>query len=198
MVVYDQIKQGTSEWLEIRKGVPTASQFATVMAKGEGKTRTEYMLKLAGEVITGERMFSFSNKHTERGHEFEPEARELYMLQSDLDVREIGFIRADYSAGASPDALVGNDGLLEVKTKLPHIQLEVLLSGKVPTGHIKQIQGQMLIAEREWCDFVSYWPGLPLYIKRVFRDESLISEMRKAIYQFNDELNEIVNKVAMM
>ena len=198
MVVYDQIKQGTSEWLEIRKGVPTASQFATVMAKGEGKTRREYMLKLAGEVITGEGMQSFSNKHTERGHEFEPEARELYMLQSDLDVREIGFIRADYNAGASPDALVGNDGLLEVKTKLPHLQLEVLLSGNVPSHHMKQIQGQIMIAEREWCDFVSYWPGLPLYIKRVFRDEALISEMRKAIDQFNDELNEIVNKVAMM
>lgn len=197
MKIYN-CEQGTEEWLQVRMGVPTASKFATVMAKGEGKTRTEYMLKLAGEVITGEPMFSFSNKHTERGHEFEPEARELYMMQSDFEVSEIGFIRADYNAGASPDALVGNDGLLEVKTKLPHIQLEVLLSGKVPTGHMKQIQGQIMIAEREWCDFVSYWPGLPMFIKRVYRDQKLCDKIRLAINEFNNELNEIIEKIGSM
>jgi len=191
-------EQGTEEWFQARAGIPTASMFAAMMAKGEGKTRLAYMLKLVGEVMTGEVIESFSNEHTKRGHEFEPEARELYMLQSDLDVREIGFIRADYNAGASPDALVGNDGLLEIKTKLPHLQLEVLLSGNVPSHHMKQIQGQIMIAEREWCDFVSYWPGLPMFVKRVYRDQRLCDEIRLAINEFNAELNEIIEKIGSM
>ena len=191
-------EQGSDEWFQARLGIPTASCFDDVMAGGKGITRRKYMLKLAGEKLTGEMTDGYSNAHMERGKLLEPEARELYMMQTGNVCDLVGFIRADYNAGASPDSLVGNDGLLEIKTKLPHLQLEYLLSDKQPTEHMKQIQGQLMVVEREWCDFVSYWPGLPLYIKRVFRDEALISEMRNAIDQFNDELNEIVNKVAMM
>ncbi len=197
MKIYN-CEQGTEEWFQARAGIPTASMFATMMAKGEGKTRRSYMLKLAGEVMTGEVIESFSNEHTERGHEFEPEARELYIIQSELDVSEVGFIRADYNAGASPDSLVGDAGLLEIKTKLPHLQLDVLLSKKVPSHHMKQIQGQILISEREWCDFVSYWPGLPMYIERVYRDQRMCDEIRLAINEFNAELNEIIEKIGGM
>ncbi len=191
-------EQGTEEWFEARAGIPTASMFSAMMAGGQGKTRRAYMLKLAGEKITGELAESFSNGHTERGHAMEPQARELYQLQTGYDIRDVGFIRADYNAGASPDALVNNDGLLEIKSKLPHLQLECLLSDKVPASHIKQVQGQILVSEREWCDFVSYWPGLPLFVKRVYRDDKLCSEIREAIDKFNSELNEIIEKVEGM
>ena len=191
-------EQGTEEWFEARAGIPTASMFSAMMAGGQGKTRRAYMLKLAGEKITGELAESFSNAHTDRGHVMEPQARELYQLQTGYDIRDVGFIRADYDAGASPDSLVNNDGLLEIKSKLPHLQLECLLSDKVPASHIKQVQGQILISEREWCDFVSYWPGLPLFVKRVYRDDELCSEIRSAIDKFNSELNEIIEKVEGM
>lgn len=191
-------EQGTQEWFEARAGIPTASMFSAMMAGGQGKTRRSYMLKLAGEKMTGEIAESFSNAHTERGHKMEPEARELYCLQTGYDVSDVGFIRAAYDAGASPDSLVNDDGLLEIKSKLPHLQLEVLLSGKVPASHVKQIQGQILIAEREWCDFVSYWPGLPLFVKRVYRDDEMCSTIRSEIDRFNNDLNETIEKIGRL
>ena len=191
-------EQGTEEWFEARAGIPTASMFSAMMAGGQGKTRRAYMLKLAGEKMTGEIAESFGNIHTERGHVMEPQARELYCLQTGYDVQDVGFIRADYDAGASPDSLVNDDGLLEIKSKLPHLQLEVLLSDKVPFAHLRQIYGQILIAEREWCDFVSYWPGLPLFVKRVYADDKICGEIRAEIDRFNNDLYEIIEKIESM
>lgn len=191
-------EQGTDEWFEARLGIPTASKFKDMMAGGEGITRRTYMLKLAGERITGELSEQYSNVHTERGNMLEPEARELYELQSGNNTELVGFIKADYEAGASPDALIDDNGLLEIKTKLPHLQLDYLLSNKEPKEHMHQIQGQLMISERDWCDFVSYWPGLPLFIKRVYRDESLCNDIRAEIDRFNDELNDIVDKISKM
>src|SRR5437879_13785053 len=102
-------EQNSEEWLRARAGIPTASQFATVLAKGEGKTRRTYMLKLAGEIITGEPMENFTNEHTERGHEQEPEARDLYAFQTGEGLYRVAFIR-DGRKGASPDCLIGDDG----------------------------------------------------------------------------------------
>lgn len=189
--------QGTDEWFAARMGIPTASQFATVMAKGEGKTRTTYLHKLAGEILTGEPMDSFSNAHTDRGHEMEPAARALYAMMMDTDPELIGFVRTG-RAGASPDALVGARGLLEIKTKLPHLQIELLMSGKMPAAHRKQVQGQLWIAERDWCDFVSYWPGLPLFVVREHRDEKLIAEISDAVDRFNEDLDAVVARVQEM
>ena len=145
-------EQGSPEWFAARAGIPTASQFATVMASGRGgaesKTRRTYMLKLAGEIITGDPMDSFSNAHTERGHEMEPEARNFYAFRHDVDPQLIGFIR-NGNAGASPDSLIGENGLLEIKTKLPHLLIDVTLRGEFPTDHKAQCQGQLWIAERE-------------------------------------------------
>jgi len=191
-------EQGSVEWFAARAGIPTASEFDTVMAKGKGggesKTRRTYMLKLIGERLTGEPMQHFSNAHTERGHEMEPEARDLYVMLTEIDVERVGFIRRG-NAGCSPDSLIGNDGMLEIKTKLPHLQLDVILSDELPSEHRAQCQGQLWIAEREWVDFVSYWPGLPLFAKRVFRDEDYIKKLAEAVRVFNDELEETMAKV---
>lgn len=191
-------EQGSPAWLNARLGIPTASEFATVMAKGkaggDSKTRRAYMLKLIGERITGEPMESYSNAHMERGKLMEAEARSMYCLVNDLDVQTVGFIRNEI-AGASPDALVGNDGLLEIKTKLPHLQIEVLLSNEVPSEHIAQIQGQLWISGREWADFVSYWPGIKPFIKRVHRDQAYIDQIFKAVGQFEAELRELMERV---
>lgn len=197
MQIYRDIEQGTPEWFAVRAGIPTASMYSAVMAKGKGgessKTRRTYMLKLAGERLTGEPMDNYSNSHMERGHEHEPIARQAYTFLMGVEPEQVGFIRSG-DTGASPDSLVGSDGLLEIKSKLAHLHLEVLLSDKVPTEHIAQVQGQLWVAEREWCDFVSYCPRLELFRKRVYRDEKKIAEIAKAVDQFNAELHAIVTR----
>lgn len=188
--------QGTPEWFACRAGIPTASMFATVMAQGRAKgspsaTRRTYMLKLIGERLTGEPQESFSNAHTERGHAMEPDARNLYAMAKDVEPVQVGFMRRG-DAGASPDSLVGESGLLEIKTKLPHLQLEVLLENELPAEHKAQVQGQLWISGREWLDFVSYWPALPIFITRVYRDEAYIAQIAKAVDEFNAEMAETI------
>jgi len=194
MQVYHDIIQGSPEWFACRAGIPTASKFATVMAKGEGKTRAEYMRKLAGELITGEPSEPFSNVHTDRGNAMEDEARETYAFINEADITRVGFIR-NGSKGASPDSLVGANGGLEIKTALPHIQIDRLERDRLPPEHKAQVQGNLWISEREWWDFVSYWPKLPVLQVRVYRDEEYIKTMSDEIDRFNDELAALVERI---
>lgn len=185
--------QGTPEWFEARRGIPTASNFAAVLAKGQGKTRRSYLLKLAGEAITGELAEAYTNPHMERGRAMEDEARSLYAFAQDTDPQPVGFMRRG-RAGASPDSLIGGDGLVEIKTKLPHLQLDVLDRGKLPTEHVAQVQGQLWISGRQWCDFVSYWPRLPPFIVRVHRDDSYIESLRQSVDEFVAELDTYIQR----
>lgn len=191
-------EQGSEEWFRARMGIPTASEFSTVMASGRGggesKTRRTYMLKLAGEILTGEPMDSHSNHHMERGKEMEPDARNLYAFMHDAEPQLIGFIR-NGQKGCSPDSLVGTNGMVEIKTKLPHLQVDCLLSDRLPPEHRAQCQGALWVAEREWIDFVSYWPGLPLFVIREHRDEDYIAKLSAAVDEFNGELAEMVERV---
>jgi hypothetical protein len=186
-------EQGSPEWFEARRGVPTASNFAALLAKGEGKTRRTYLLKLAGEAITGECAESFSNAHMERGHVMEADARNLYAFAHDVEPQLVGFMRRG-RAGCSPDSLIGDSGMLEIKSKLPHLQLDVLEKGKLPSEHIAQVQGQMWIAGRDWCDFVSYWPRLPLFCIRVERDDKYIETLSQAVADFVGELDTYIER----
>jgi hypothetical protein len=194
-------EQGTPEWFRARMGIPTASEFHTVMATGRGggesKTRRTYMLKLAGEILTGEPMDSFGNVHTERGKEMEPDARNLYAFMRDAEPQLVGFIR-NGQKGCSPDSLVGDNGMVEIKTKLPHLQVDCLLSDRVPPEHKAQCQGALWVAEREWIDFVSYWPGLPLFVIREHRDEDYIAKLSAAVDEFNDELAHTVERIRQL
>lgn len=196
MIIHD-IEQGSAEWFGVRMGLPTASQFATIMAKGKGggesKTRQTYLYKLAGEILTGEPMDSFSNHHMERGHEMEPEARAYYAFMRDAEPQQVGFI-TNGPKGCSPDSLIDANGMLEIKTKLPHLLLAVLESDTFPAEHRAQCQGQLWVAEREWVDLVCYWPKMPPFIKRAYRDDAYIAEIAAAVDQFNDELATLVAK----
>lgn len=190
--------QGTPEWFACRAGIPTASEFHTVMAKGRGggdsKTRQTYLYKLAGEIITGEPMESYSNAHMERGKVMEDEARSLYEFMTDQSCERVGFIRSGRK-GASPDSLVGSNGLVEIKTKLPHLLIEALFRGEFPPEHKAQCQGQLWVAEREWLDIAIYWPGMPLFVTTAARDEPYIRELSDAVDSFNAELDRIVDRV---
>lgn len=188
------VEQGSPDWFAARLGIPTASEFGTVMARGKGggesKTRRTYMLKLIGERMTGKPQESYSNAHMERGKEMEAEARSLYAFMRDEEPQLVGFVR-NGDKGASPDSLVREDGSLEIKTKLPHLQLEVLMADELPSDHKAQVQGQIWVLEREWADFVSYWPNLPLFVKRVYRDEAYIKTIASAVDEFLSEMHEL-------
>lgn len=187
-------EQGTDEWLEARMGIPTSSKFSTVMAKGQGKTRDKYMRQLAGEILTGKPMEHFTNGHMDRGHEMEPDARNLYAFMQDAEPELVGFIR-NGQKGCSPDSLVGESGMVEIKTKLPDLQIECLLADRLPPEHKAQCQGNLWVAEREWIDFVSYWPGLPLFVKRSYRDEEYLKTLASEVDRFNDDLADLVERI---
>ena len=195
MQILTDLVQGSESWLKARSGIITCSCLNDVMAKGEGKTRRTYMLKLIGEVLTGEPSEGFSNKHTERGHEHEPWAADAYELRELVQIDRVGLI-LNHGIGYSPDGLVELDGLVEIKSKMPHILLEAIFSDKMPSEHVKQCQGGLWVSERDWVDFVAFWPKMPLFVKRVYRDEKLIETMRQEVARFYDEMNELINKLS--
>lgn len=198
MIQIVDCEQNSPEWYAARLGIPTASMFATVMASGrsggESLTRKTYMMKLAGEIITGEPMDNYSNGHMERGKAMEDEARDLYAFLHRADPQRIGFVR-NGQKGCSPDSFLDANGLLEVKTKLAHLAIECLLRDDFPPEHKAQCQGALWVCEREWVDIAVYWPKLPLFVKRAYRDEIYIKKLSDAVDQFNDELAEIVSRV---
>jgi len=188
-------EQNSDAWYAARLGLPTASEFKSILAKGEGKMRRSYMLKLIGEVLTGEREDSYSNDHMERGHAHEPDARNLYMFQRDVEIQRVGFIK-NGPKGCSPDGLVGKNGMMETKSKMSHLHLDVLLRNRLPPEHTAQCQGALWVAEREWIDFCSYRPKLPLVVIRVFRDEIYIKNLASEVDAFLAEMNELMARVS--
>jgi hypothetical protein len=200
MQIFD-CEQGSGDWFRARMGIPTASEFASVMANGKNgeasKTRRTYMLKLAGEILTGELMENYTNGHMDRGREIEDEARTFYDFMRDnesKELRRVGFIR-NGNAGCSPDSLIGTNGMLEIKTKLPHLLIDLLLKDEFPSEHKAQCQGALWIAERDFIDIAVYWPELPLFVKRAERDEAYIAQLAQAVSAFNAELHDVVEKL---
>lgn len=187
-------EQNSEEWLEARRGIVTASNFSKVLAKGEGKVRRSYMLELAGEIITERPNEGYSNDHMRRGHEMEPAARGQYAFERRVAPELVGFIR-NGPKGSSPDSLIGNDGILEIKTKIPALHIECMMRDTFPPEHRAQCQGHLWVAEREWVDLAVYWPGLPLVVHRAYRDEEYISTLAAEVDRFNVELAEIVERV---
>ena len=200
MRIVTDIKQGTPEWLALRLGIVTASELASLLVSGKGESgfgvaAFHYMDQLIGERITEEAAeLPFQTKATIRGHELEGVARDLYEQREEVRTEEVGII-LNHGIGYSPDALVGANGLTEIKTKLPKFQVSVILAGEVPKEHIAQCQGGLWTAEREWIDFISYWPGMPLFVKRMYRDEVLIRKISERVKTFYEILDERMNKV---
>lgn len=190
--------QGSPEWLAARAGIPTSSMFKTVMAVGpkggKSATRVDYLNKLAGELLTGEPMDNYVSADMERGKLMEDEARDLYAFQTTGNIQRVGFVRSG-DKGASPDSLIDDKGGLEIKSAAAHIQIERLLDGKLPSEHKAQVHGNMWVAEREWWDFCSYCPKLPLFVVRVYRDEDYIKSIANHVDLFNVELKQTVEYI---
>src|SRR4051812_13117021 len=192
--------QGGEDWFRARMGIPTSSEFSCVMRtkgrgeNGESKERATYLRKLAGELLTDEPMVSYSNPDMERGKIQEDEARDLYALMKGVDPERVGFIR-NGDAGCSPDSLIDKNGGLEIKCALPHVQIERIEKDQLPPEHKAQVQGTLWLAEREYWDFASYCPRLPLFVIRIYRDEKYIADLAKAVDQFNEELAALVARI---
>lgn len=195
------IEQGTQEWLLERCGKVTASRIADLMArtqKGWGTSRANYAAQLVAERLTGTVGESFTNAAMRHGTETEPEARRAYEFFVDRDVVQVGFVPHPtiIMAGASPDGLVGADGLLELKCPNTATHIETLLSGKIPDKYVKQMMFQMACTDRQWCDFASYDPRMPetmrLFVKRVERDAEAVAEIEAAVSEFLAEIDETV------
>lgn len=200
MNIIADIEQGSAEWLALRLGIVTMSELDCLLVNGKGEAgfgvqAFSYMNQLIGERITEEAAeLPFTTRATERGHELEGKARELYVAREDAELSQCAII-LNHGCGYSPDALAGNDGLLEIKTKLPKFQVDVILSGEVPREHVAQCQGGLWVSEREWIDFVSYWPGMPMFVKRMHRDEAMIERIAERVATFYELLEDRMEKV---
>jgi hypothetical protein len=189
-------EQNSEQWFKARLGILTASNFHKVLGKEQGggdpKMRRALMLDLIGERMTGEQAEHYSNKHTERGHDMEDAARALYQFITDDEVQRIGFVKnltaKGNQIGFSPDSFIGADGVLEIKTKLPRLHFEVVLSNKLPPEHYAQCQGGLWTAEREWIAFMSYWPKLDPFILKVYRDENYIRWLASEVDIFCEDM----------
>jgi len=199
-----EAEQGSDEWLKARAGIVTGSKFSDIITPTgkptTGAKRTTYMNTLLSEWMTGEPAVTFQSDWMLRGTELEPEARDLYSMIKDETVEQVGMVYLNEKrlVSCSPDGLVGDSGLWENKAPAPHNHIGYLLKGKMPTQYIPQVQGQMWICERDWCDFMSYCPGMPPMIIRVDRDTKFIKTLSEEIECFVDEMLEQREKLEKM
>ena len=191
MIEVLDFEQGSAEWHQARCGLVTASRFKDVLAEGDGKMRSKYLRELASETLRGWVEDGYSNAHMERGHEQEDDARRAFAFEHAVTPVRVGFIR-NGRVGCSPDSLLGDDGGLEIKTALGHIQIERLQRNALPSEHRAQVQGSLWVTGRKWWSFVSYSPDLPLMHVRVERDEAYIAKLEAAVTAFLSELDTTV------
>lgn len=193
--------QGSPEWYQARLGKVTASRMADVIARtkaGWGASRRNYMADLVAERLTGVPVEQYTNAAMQWGIDTEAQARAAYEFFRDKEVAECGFIdhpRVSMS-GASPDGLVGDDGLLELKCPNTATHIDTLLTKAVPDKYIVQMQWQMACTGRAWCDFASFDPRMPQHLRlstwRILRDGSRIAELEKSVIEFLAELDEML------
>ena len=195
-------EQRTDEWFADRTGKVTASMISAVMAKlrdgKPGADRKNYMADLVAERLTGVPKQGFTNAAMQHGIDTEPQARAMYELEHGVTVVETGFVPHPKleMTGASPDGLVGEDGLIEIKCPNTATHIETLRGAKIDRKYLLQMHWQMICTERQWCDFASFDPRLPiemqLHVQRVELNAELAEEITAEVTQFLTELNTTV------
>lgn len=196
MLIVDDMVQGSEAWIKARIAIATASKFTELlMPTGKpttGAKRKNYMNTLLYEWMTGQPTETYQSYWMRRGSELEPESRLLYAMLKDVDPIQVGLVYKNESKliACSPDSLINDDGLWESKSFAPHNHIDCLLEANIPPKHIQQVQGQMWICERDWCDFQSYCPGTKPMIIRVYRDTRFIKLLADEIECFVEEMLE--------
>ena len=204
MKVITTCEQGSDEWLSMRLGKITASRVKDVLTKGRGntpsKTSESYMMELIAEILTGQSKPFFENDAMRWGTETEPQARSMYEVNNGfVSVEEVAFVEHNKQIGISPDGMISDDGLLEIKCPNTTTQIKRALSDDYSADYKAQIQMQLWVTEREWCDFISFDPRLDCeagYLQqRVFRDEEYIEEMKIKVYAFIEKMNLLIEQL---
>jgi putative phage-type endonuclease len=198
------IEQGSDEWFALKLGKVSASRISDVMAKGKGNapsvTRANYAAQLMLERVTGQKQETYSNAAMQWGVEQEPLARLAYSLHIEAEIEEVAFIDHPFilRSGASPDGLVGTDGMIEIKNPNTATHIKWALAGEVPPEHVLQMQWQMACAGRQWNDFVSYDSRMPegqqLFVRRLFRDNELIEKLESEVVFFDGSVEAMINE----
>ncbi len=197
--------QGSADWFAARCGKVTASRVADVIAKtktGWGASRANYAAELIAERLTKTTAPSFTNAAMQWGTDTEPQARQAYIERTDFNVSLIGFVDHPEIAmcGASPDGLIGDTGLVEIKCPNTATHLDTLLSETVPTKYLTQMQWQMACTGADWCDFASYDPRLPadmaLFVRRIERHTPTIVELETEVAAFLDDISDTLRQLA--
>jgi putative phage-type endonuclease len=194
-MIIHKIDQNTEQWLDLRRGKFTASSIKHLFSKPTTAAYEKAIYSVAFERLTGQSPESFSNEWMQRGHELEASARMHYELTTGNSVEDGGFVEMDEWVGCSPDGLVDDDGLLEIKCPVFNTHMNYLMNGKLPSTYKWQVHSQIWITDRKWCDFMSYYPGLKEFIIRVNRDDALIAELEKAVESAKAEVEQIIKKL---
>jgi len=196
------MEQRSEEWFQARLGKVTASRVADVLAKiksGESASRRNYKIQLVSERLTGERQETYINQAMQDGIDREQFARDRYVQQFG-EVEEVGFVKhPTLEAGASPDGMVGDDGIIEIKCPMGSTHTETLMTQDIPSKYIPQVQFQLLVTGRKWCDFVSYNPMFPehlqVFVKRIEADPVYQKELESEVKKFLEEVDDVINKL---
>ena len=188
-------KQGTLEWQKIRLGKLTASHAQAISSQGKGLETLAY--NKVAEILTGKAEEGYTNGDMERGHELEMMARNAYELETGNLVKEVGFCQLDEHCGCSPDGLVGDEGLVEFKCPNNKVFVEYMYSKKVDTGYVWQMQMQMFITDRKWCDYAVFAQDFPksLIVKRIERDEEAIKKIKAGIEEGKTMIEKIMKEI---
>lgn len=199
MLSLNDLVQGSPEWQDARRGIPTASGFDKIVTtKGEpSKQAQKYLWKLAGERVSGFSEETYQNATMQRGIDTEAEARAFYELTNSVTVQTVGICYPDKKKryACSPDGLVGEDGGLEIKVPLIATHVGYLLDGTFPMDYFQQVQGNLLVTGRKWWDFLSYQSGLKPLLIRVKRDETFIKALTIELEVFCKNLDDVANKI---
>lgn len=193
-VEFFDCEQGSPEWFELRRGIPTASCFSHILAKGQGKMRKGYLNRLAAEIVSGECLETYINGDMRRGQEREEEDRKGYAFDHDIEPVRIGFAK-NGGIGCSPDALIGEDGVLELKSVRGDLLIDFLDRNEFPPEYKAQCQGNLFVLEREWIDLRCSWRGMPPFEIRMKRDENYISMLASEISLFLADLDATVERI---
>ena len=202
LTIYDaaDIPQGSDTWLEARRGIVTASTVGKLLTStgkvANNDTSRALIETLAIERITGRVEYVHPSRAMQMGTLLEPTARELYE-QHYAPVTEVGFIRTELADGTrlgySPDGLVGDDGLLEIKSRTPRVQSHTIRLGKVPAANMAQLQCGLLVTGRDWIDYCSYSPGMHLFVKRVYPDLAWMGAIRDAVAKAEEHIGDLIH-----
>lgn len=199
MVKTYNMEQGTKEWFDIRKLHFTASNANTILACGKGLETLIETLLIEHYSSNNYEEFSsrYQNKQMVRGKEFEDKARTIYELETGYKIEQVGFIELDENIGCSPDGLIGDDGLIEIKNHNDKKFFELITTGKIEKKYLDQMQMQMFVTGRKWCDYFGFNPNWekPFFIKRIYRDESVMTNLSRCLVSAKRKLHIEKDKV---